>query len=435
MQRVRCTPLVVAIGLAALPAPALAASWSEPQSLGASANLSGPAVATTPDGGALVAWHVGGRHRDVLAARASAEGRFERAETVARARRGVGSVTAALPTRGSALLAWEELGAPGHAGVVTAEAAGPGPFGAPQALENTPRRPFGTRALVGPEGAAAVTWEILRGGLVTRERPGPGQPFAAARPLTDASIFNWSQALGPGGRTLLAWNGGSPFRVMARQWTLGGELGPAVPLSDPGRMAREPAVAATRDGFVVAWAQSDGRTYRVKVAVAGPDGRFGPAQIVSGSSETARAPEVAVDGRGNVVVTWISGGPRQGFARPRGRIRAAVAPAPGAAFGRPMQVAPAGTWNTNLQLASGGGATHVLWVRGRPSAPKRVMVASRPPGGRFGRPRAVSPPLEVFSAAIAAGSGERALVAWTSERWQRLRVDPPTRVWVARRLP
>jgi hypothetical protein len=435
MRRVRCTPLVVAIGLAALPAPALAESWSRPQALGASATLGEPAVAMAPDGRALVAWHVGRRNQDVLAARASPEGRFERAETVARARRGAGSLTAALSPRGSALLAWAEQGTPGHTGLVTAEAAGPGPFGAPQALESTPRRPFDARALVSPEGAATVTWETAQLGLSTKERPGAGQPFAASRPLTDASSFTWSQALGDGGRTIVAWTGRRPFNLMARQWTVGGELGPVATLSDPQRTAREPDAAATPDGFVVAWSESDGRTYRVKVAVAGRDGRFGPPQFASEPSETARAPQVAVDARGNVVVAWLSGGPRQGFTLPRGRIRAAVAPRPGAAFGRPVDVTPAGNRNTGLQLASGSDDMHLLWVRGRPSAPKRVMVASRPPGGRFERPRAVSPPLEVFSAAIAAGSGERALVAWTSERWQRLRVDPPTRVWVTRRLP
>jgi hypothetical protein len=100
-----------------------------------------------------------------------------------------------------------------------------------------------------------------------------------------------------------------------------------------------------------------------------------------------------------------------------------------------VDVAPAGDVKSDLQLASGGGATHLLWTRGRYNAPKRVVVATRPAGGRFERPRVLSPPVEVLGTTIAAGSGERAIVAWTSERWHRLVENPPARVQVARRLP
>jgi hypothetical protein len=284
MRRVRCTPLVVAIGLAALPAPALAASWSRPQALGEPGESSGLEVAMAPDGRSLVAWRTGDRNQEVLAARASADARFDRPETVAQVRAWSSPLTAALSARGDALLAWTE-----RARVMTAEAAGRAAFGAPQELERV-FRPFQAHPLLGPDGAAIVTWERLRGGLTTRERLGAGQPFAAPRAVTDASIFNWSQALGADGRTIVAWNGGRPFTLMARQRTIGGELGPVATLSTPQRWAREPYAVATPDGFAVAWSESDGRTYRVKVAVAGPDGRFGPAQFASEPSETARAP-------------------------------------------------------------------------------------------------------------------------------------------------
>lgn len=383
-----------------------------------------------PDGRSLVAWRAGERNHAVLAARGTRAGRFDRPETVARTREWSTALTAALSARGDALLAWT-----GSTGVMTAEAAGRAGFGTPQLIERI-RRPFDARPLLGPDGAAIVTWDIPRIGIATKERPGAGQPFAAARTVGDASVFNWSQALGAGGRTLLAWNGGKPFTLMARQWTIGGELGPVATLSTPQRWAREPYAVATPDGFAVAWSESDGRTYRVRVAVAGPDGRFAPAQFASEPSETARSPKMAVDARGNLVVAWMSGPPRQGFPRPRGRIRAAVAPRPGAAFGRPVEITPAGQANNDLQIASSGGDTHLMWIRGRYSAPKRVMVVSRPSGGRFGRPRRLSPPgIEVLGAAIAAGSGERAVVAWTSEPFHRLVENPPDRVWVARRLP
>lgn len=111
-------------------------------------------------------------------------------------------------------------------------------------------------------------------------------------------------------------------------------------------------------------------------------------------------------------------------------MRVAVARRPGAGFDRPVDLTPPGERDNELRIAAGGGV-HLVWVR-RERRRQRAVVASRPAGGRFERPRALSAPAQTVDAAIAAGSGDRALVAWTARNTEDY-PDVTARLQVARR--
>lgn len=414
------TPLILA--LAALPAPALAGSWTAPETLRREPGVATPVAAMAPDGRGLVAWWLTGDRTPIFTAAADLRGGFGRPRELAGRRSGVVALSAAQTRRGP-VLAWAQKGPEGRRLTMAAQAGPTGTFAAPQQLASGGPSAMETRVLAGLGARTVVAWR--KTGLRAAEQPDGGRPFGDGRTIAVPPTSFWDGALSAGGRAALVWNGGSPLTVRARTWSLGGELGPVATLSR--RTAREPVVARAGDGFVAAWSEFDRRAYRVRVAFAGADGRFGRARAISEPGEEARQPQVAQDGRGQIVVSWLSS-TRRAFGLPPGHVRAATARRPGAAFGRPVDLTPRGERRDNgLRIAAGGGGVHLMWI-GR----DRVVVAYRPAGGRFERPRTLSAPANQVQAAIAAGAGDRALVAWTA-RGGRHYPNETVRLQVARR--
>lgn len=220
------------LALAALPAPASAASWTAPQTLSRDDEAGPPVAAMAPGGEALVAWPLASRA--IVTAAAGRRGRFERPRALPGRRAGVLSLSAARTRRG-AVLAWAQSGPSGRRLIMAVQAGRSGAFGSPQELSSSGPSGVETRVLAGAR--TVVAWQ--RTGLSAAEQPGAGQPFGPGRPIATPPTFLWSGALGAAGRTALVWNGGSPLKVRARVWPAAGELG-------AGRSAFRPATCASR---------------------------------------------------------------------------------------------------------------------------------------------------------------------------------------------
>ena len=138
--------------------------------------------------------------------------------------------------------------------------------------------------------------------------------------------------------------------------------------------------------------------------------RFGPASVVPGTGVAAQ-PSLAVPADGSQLAVWVQGG----------RVFAATAPAAGQPFGAPVALSGAGTARDPQLVTQPDGTAVVAWVRNAGSG--NVMEAvTRPPGGAFQTPIALSAPSEgAFAPRLAPGGAGGFLAAWVA--------GPTTRGW------
>lgn len=197
-------------------------------------------------------------------------------------------------------------------------------------------------------------------------------PASAATTTISPSGVRFPQvAIAPGGRTIVAWErlGRRTFGFEARVGPGPRRLGARVRLASN---AYSPKVAAGADGTVaVMWLQSGpgDRVSSLRVAIARPGHRLGAGQLVGSAPGRPRA----LPADGSAVAAWsIQTDDPAGFSIIARRTVAAIA-GPGAAFGTPVELTPAGQRYSAPSVAAATGAAFVATAR--PRGP--VLVATR----------------------------------------------------------
>ncbi len=296
------------------------------------------------------------------------DGTFGRLRTIRRARgHRIGGASLAVDARGDAALAWwEDRGVRTDRVYVALRRRGHG-FGAPRRLATGRIR--GVAAAIGARGDALVAWDA-RGVLRTRFRPRSRRGFLATDTIRSKPAYSAELApvVTPSGRAVLAWS--------AQFASEGGDRGPqyfqtAARPASARRFARarllETVPAAATDGLgrpIDAVADSTGAVavaWRGAAGTRAIRGRGAP-QTVSAPGTPAILSDLAAGPGGRLVAVWDGG-----VEDPASVVRAAIAGGPGAAFGPPEDVSPAG------QAARFG---HAAFLGETPA----VVLSNRPGG-------------------------------------------------------
>lgn len=186
---------------------------------------------------------------------------------------------------------------------------------------------------------------------------------------------------------------------------------PPAPISPAGEEGTEPQVAMDATGdAVVAWnhfAAVGG--YEIVVLSRAAGGTWSaPARFPTGA--VAGNPQVAIGPTGEAVVAFRNS---RGAEAPVEVARAAA----GGGWTAPTEISEAGRFTAEPTVAAGpGGGVTAIWRQSEGGGKYRVWEATRPPGGDWSRPRAVSTAAEdTFSPRIALDATGGAVAAWEAE--------------------
>ena len=198
----------------------------------------------------------------------------------------------------------------------------------------------------------------------------------------------------------------------------------AIKISDAGRDAFEPQVAADSSGnSLMVWTRSDGTNLRIQAELRAPDGSLGQIATISQTGRDASAPQVAFDPNGNAIAVWTQ------FDGSNGRIHAVFRPA-GGSFGGDQTISPAGGDANAPRIAiDSTGKAVAVWYR-FDGTTDRIQAAVRPVNGSFGAAQTLSPlGQEAFEPRIAAGpnADANAVAVWTGSEASSLRVQSARR--------
>jgi hypothetical protein len=381
----------------ALPAVALAdPQWSPAQNVSAP-HLFVAAVAVTAsgDGTALAWWSrqdgtgAGARTGAGLASRPAGAGAFGPERN---APAGAVDVAAYGQTRAIALT--DRAIGPAQVGRTRLSAAfgtTAGGFGAARTIADGTRldRPV---LAVNARGDAAIAYFQDRGVnddrvLLSVRRA--GGRFGAPVQLGQGRIRSVAVAVGPRGDVLVAWNAAGVIRARYRAPSSTGFQPVETIASDPTDFAQMQAAVADGGRCYLAWSAqllteggTRGPVYN-EVAVRPSGRRFRPAQRLErdGSNRSQAPIALATQGR-DATVAWT------GFDGANARVRVASTD-PGARFGAPQDVSPAGRDGVVSDLAAAGGTRLVVWDNGSFDA-NQVFAALAAPGAPFGGAEAVS---------------------------------------------
>lgn len=225
---------------------------------------------------------------------------------------------------GNMWVVWQSHAQDRHAGAIVARRFDAAGNGGAEVLVNQRWRGHQSAPIVvtGPGGEALIVWrsiESAAGPRTLRARlfQGSGKPateeFAIGRDGQGAAQVP-AAAFAPDGSFVVAYSvfdqANRPAGIHMQRFAAGGErLGDEILVSGPPRNSQiEPAIAATRDGYLLAWldAESDGDDYGVLARRFDRQGRARGAPLVVNTTrtgpQTGAAIAVASDGR--FVVAW-----------------------------------------------------------------------------------------------------------------------------------
>lgn len=285
----------------------------------------------------------------------------------------------------------------GTASVIESATRPPGGTFAPAIVLSPPSGPgqnaVSPQVAVGADGTVTAVWGRVSGGEVVEAatRP-PGGAFAPATVVSQGAGAH--VAIGPDGTTTAVWVqfDGSSVVVGSSTRPPGGVFGPATVLSPAGANTFAPRVAFGPDGTAIAvWSQATGNALVVASATRPPGGTFAPAIVLSpppaGPGQNAVDARVAFAPDGTAIAVWTRS---DGTALV---IEASTRP-PGGVFAPPTALTPsiavrdAGA----PQVAFGpDGTATAVWQRFDGVATV-IEASTRPPGGTFTPAVVVSPP-------------------------------------------
>jgi hypothetical protein len=193
-------------------------------------------------------------------------------------------------------------------------------------------------------------------------------------------------AVDSGGDAVAVWKGydGADEVIEAASRPAGGSWQAPVELSGSGHDASEPQVAVDSGGDAVAvWKRREGADYTVE-AVSRPAGGNWQAPVdISAVGQNASGPQVAVDPGGDAVAVW------ELYDGTNHIVQAATSPA-GGSWQTPVDISAIGQNASEPQVAVDPGGDAVAVWKGSGSANFIVEAASRPAGGSWQAPVAIS---------------------------------------------
>jgi hypothetical protein len=322
--------LLLSLAVLGLPGAAHgAAGWQPPLTLSTTGQDAGePALAIDRRGNALVLWRRSGPGFGIQAALRPAGAGFDPPQTISS--RGA-DPQLGFDARGEAIAVWQGRGGPGGCSICVEASFRPpgGVFGLPQRFPAA-------------GGDLQLAVDLAGNALVLARHPG-----------------------------------GFAKQIRYSFRPVGGSFGPRRELS--GGLSSSPRVAFGRPGQAVAiWS----RGVRIHSAFSRRRGVFGKSRRVGDGD----LPSLAVDRSGNAIAIWRSG------VFPKARVQVAFRPA-GGSFGRPRTLAgPDAGDETDVAFDRRGNALAIWWRRNRNGGNRRVQVAFRPAGRRFGKVRTLSRP-------------------------------------------
>lgn len=180
--------------------------------------------------------------------------------------------------------------------------------------------------------------------------------------------------------------------------------------------ASDLAIAPDGTAILVSVGFVDGAS-QVVAMVRYRNGHWSKPQVVTSGRRGVRYPVVAFDGMGTATLAWERGQrefPDDGAPRVKQQIRVAVRP-PGGRFGKPRAVSKASEDARDASLAvNARGDAALLWnaTHGRNLPGSRIGIALRHAGGQFGAPHLITPPGESYSPQGAVGPGGSLVAVW-----------------------
>jgi hypothetical protein len=216
-----------------------------------------------------------------------------------------------------------------------------------------------------------------------------GGTFGAPFQVAHGRIRSVAVAVGPRGDVLVAWDARGTIGARYRGPSSAGFQPIETISSNPTSFAQIQAAVTDGGRCYLAWSakfrSEGGSTGPVfnEVAVRPSGHRFRTAQLLErdGSTRSQTPIAIATEGR-DATVAWT------GFDGANARVRVASTD-PGAHFGAPQDVSPAGRDGVVSDLAAAGGTRLVVWDNGSFDA-NQVFAALAPPGAPFGGAEAVS---------------------------------------------
>jgi hypothetical protein len=245
---------------------------------------------------------------------------------------------------------------------------------------------------VNARGDAAIAYFQDRGVDNDRVMVGvrrAGASFGAPFQVGHGRIRSVAVAVGARGDVLVAWDAAGVIRARYRAPSSAGFQPIETIASDPTDFAQIHAAIADGGRSYLAWSAqllteggSRGPVYN-EVAVRPSGHRFRAAQRLERADESRTQAPIAIATQGrDATVAWT------GFDAANARVRVASTD-PGARFGAPQDVSPAGRDGVVSDVAAAGGTRLVVWDNGSFDA-NQVFAAIAPPGAPFGAAEAVS---------------------------------------------
>lgn len=285
-------------------------------------------------------------------------------------------------SRGDEMLWWIAWARFGHTRLYVRTKTAGASFGRPRALSGVHVSANEVHAAVGEDGTQLLTWTESGRGKTT-------QKAAARRHDGSFAVKTLSRASTPASTIY---------------------LGEASNLA----IAHDGTAALAGVSFVRG-------TSQVVALVRSPKGHWSKPEVVTTGKRGVRYPVVAFDGAGTATLAWERGErefPDNGAPRVKQQIRVAFRP-PGGRFGKPRRVTKPQEDARDAALAvNARGDAALMWnaTHGRNLPGSRIGIALRHAGGRFGKPRLITPPGESWSPTPAVGPTGSLTAVWSEDR-------------------
>ena len=378
-----------------------------------------PELAVGPDGSATVVWTRDGATDDTLkVASRPPGGAFGAPVDLTGSLVDAAGPAVAIGSDGTTTVAW--LQSDGSNQVVKAATRPPGGvFQNLTTLSLAGQDAANPRIAIAADGTATAVWQRSDGSnqvIQAATRP-PGGTFAVAEDLSEPGqdAFLPQIAFDPDGTSTVVWRRSNGPNQIAQATTrpAGGSFGPAENLSQAGQsVAGGPSIAIAANGdTTVVWTRSNGSN-NIAQAVTRPDGgAFSTAVDLSAVGASAFFPGVTAAPDGTTTAVWLRFG--------TDNVTQAATMPPGGTFGAPVDLSGSGVKSFDPKVASGpDGTVTVVW-RTSFENPQTIQASTRPPGGQFGLPVAVSTEeefLDSFAPEVAVGPDGAATAVWLGTR-------------------